>query len=112
LVQGVSLPDDQVLEFKAKIFKVIGDANRLKILEILRSDDNCQCEIIPLLDQSQPTVSRHLRLLEDAGLIKSSKDGTRVYYTVVDPHIYNLVDSMDEEVIKLISQELAKKIGV
>ena len=57
-------------------------------------------------------MSRHLRLLEDAGLIKSSKDGTRVYYTVVDPHIYNLVDSMDEEVIKLISQELAKKIGV
>lgn len=112
MVQSISLPDDQVLEFKAKIFKVIGDANRLKILEILRNGENCQCEIIPLVDQSQPTVSRHLRLLEDAGLIRSSKDGTRVYYAVVDPHIYNLVDSIDEEMIELISQELAKKIGL
>jgi len=112
LVQGISLPDNQVLEFKAKIFKVIGDANRLKILEILRNGENCQCEIIPFVDQSQPTVSRHLRLLEDAGLIRSRKDGTRVYFKVVDSHIYTLVDSIDEEMIELISQEQAKKIGL
>lgn len=112
MIQTKHLPEDRVLEFKAKIFKIIGDSNRLKILEILRNGENCQCEIIPLIEQSQPTVSRHLKLLEDAGLISSSKDGTRVFYSVVDPHIFNLIDAIDEEMIDLISQELAKKIGL
>ena len=106
------MPEDKILEFKANIFKVLGDPNRLKIIEILREGENCQCEIIPLIEQSQPTVSRHLKLLEDAGLIRSSKDGTRVYYTVVDPRVLNIMDSIDEELIDLISQELAKKIGL
>ena len=108
----VSLPEDRTLVFKAKIFKTIGDPNRVKILEILRQGENCQCEIIPLLEQSQPTVSRHLKLLEDAGLISSKKDGTRVIYNVVDPHIFNLIDAVDDDMIDLISQELSKKIGL
>lgn len=112
MTQNLSLPGDRVLEFKAKIFKIIGDSNRLKILEILREGESCQCEIIPLIEQSQPTVSRHLNLLEDAGLIRSRKVGTRVFYAVVDPHILNLIDSIDENMIELISQELAKKIGL
>ena len=112
MIQNLSLPGDRVLEFKAKIFKIIGDSNRLKILEVLREGENCQCEIIPLIEQSQPTVSRHLNLLEDAGLIRSRKDGTRVFYNVVDLHIFNLIDSIDENMIDIISQELAKKIGL
>ncbi len=110
--QNITLPDDNLLEFKARIFKTIGDPNRLKILEILRNGENCQCEIIPLIEQSQPTVSRHLKLLEEAGLIKSRKEGTRVIYTVVDPHIFNLLDAIDEDMIELITEELIKKIGV
>lgn len=112
LTQNPKLPDDRILEFKARVFKTIGDPNRLKILEILRTGKNCQCEIIPLIEQSQPTVSRHLKLLEDAGLIKSTKEGTRVFYTVVDQHIFNLLDSIDENMINLISEELAKKIVI
>ena len=112
MIESLNLPEDRVLEFKAKTFKIISDSNRLKILEILREGENCQCEIIPLIEQSQPTVSRHLKLLEDAGLIRSRKDGTRVFYKVVDPHIFNLLDSIDENMIDLISQELAKKIGL
>ena len=69
---SLNIPDEKILEFKSRIFKVIGDANRLKIIEILRSGENCQCEIIPLIAQSQPTVSRHLKLLEEAGLIRST----------------------------------------
>ena len=112
MIKSLGLPEDRVLEFKAKIFKIIGDENRLKILEILRSGEICQCEIIPLIEQSQPTASRHLKLLENAGLIRSRKDGTRVFYNVVDPHIFNLIESIDGNMIELISQQLAKKIGL
>lgn len=106
------LPNNQVLEFKSRLFKVIGDPNRLKILEILRHGEICQCELIPIIRQSQPTVSRHLKLLEEAGLITSSKDGTRVLYRIVDEHIYNLIDAIDDNMIQLVSTEIAKKYRV
>ena len=106
------LPDEKVLEFKARLFKVVSDPNRLKILEILRNGDNCQCEIIPLIGQSQPTVSRHLRLLEESGLISSSKDGTKIFYTVVNKHVYKMIDAIDENMIELVGREIAKKYGL
>jgi len=108
----VQLPDNRTLEFKARIFKVIGDPNRVKILEILRNGEICQCEIIPLIGQSQPAVSRHLKLLEDSGLITSYKDATRMFYNVVDKHIYNILDAIDDDMKKIISDELAKKYQI
>jgi len=112
LAKNINLPEKKVLGFKAKIFKTLGDPNRVKILEILRTGERCQCEIIPILNQSQPTVSRHLKLLEDIGLIQSWKDGTRVIYKVIDPCVFTLLDAIDENMIALISKELAKKIGI
>jgi ArsR family transcriptional regulator len=106
------VPEEKTLEFKTRIFKVISDTNRLRILELLRDGELCQCEIIPMLDQSQPTVSRHLRLLEEAGLIRSKRDGVRMICEVVDPHIYNVIDAVDPELIRIISDEMAKKIGL
>ena len=97
LTEQIRLPDERTLEFKTRIFKVISDTNRLKILEMLRDGELCQCEIVPVIDQSQPTVSRHLRLLEEAGLIRSRRDGVRMFYEVTDPHIYNVIDAIDAE---------------
>lgn len=104
--------NERVLDFKARIFKVIGDPNRLKILETLRHGEICQCELIPIIGQAQPTVSRHLKLLEDAGLISSTKDSTRVLYRVVDGHIFSLLDAVDANMMELVSQELAKKYSI
>ena len=106
------LPNEKLLDFKSRIFKVIGDANRLKVLEILRSGENCQCEIIPMIAQSQPTVSRHLKLLEEAGLIKSRKEGTKIFYQIVDEHIFNLIDAIDENMQAIISKEISKKYSL
>ncbi|MCW4050023.1 MAG: metalloregulator ArsR/SmtB family transcription factor [Candidatus Bathyarchaeota archaeon] len=109
---SVNLPEDRVLEFKARLFKVIADPNRLKILEILRSGEHCQCDIIPVIGQSQPTVSRHLRLLEEAGLLLKRKEGTKVIYRVLDEHIFNLIDVLDDSMMRLISEEIAKKFRI
>lgn len=108
----IIVPDERTLEFKMRIFKVISDTNRLKILEMLRGGELCQCEIVPVIDQSQPNVSRHLRLLEEAGLIQSRRDGVRMFYEVTDPHIYNVIDAIDAEMTGIISEELAKKMGL
>ena len=106
------LPDDKTLEFKARIFKVIGDPNRVKILEILRNGEICQCEIIPLIGQSQPAVSRHLKLLEESGLITSYKNTTKIFYNIADKHIYTLLDSIDTKMKKIISEEITKKYQI
>ena len=106
------VPGDRELEFKSRIFKVIGDSNRLKILEILRAGENCQCEIIPLIAQSQPTVSRHLKLLEEAGLLSSRKEGTKMFYKVVDRRVFKIIDALDENLMNIVSKEIAKKFGL
>ncbi len=111
-MSDIHYPDEKTLEFKSRVFKVIGDSNRLKILEILRSGENCQCEIIPLIAQSQPTVSRHLKLLEEAGLLVSRKVGTKMFYKVTYERIFNIVDALDGDVMARISQEIAKKFGL
>lgn len=101
--------DERIFEFKARIFKVLGDVNRLKILEFLREGERCQCEIIPLLSQSQPTVSRHLRLLEDAGLIDSRRGGNRTMYNLVDERVCDIIESLDDELMRRLSQKVAIK---
>ena len=66
-----------------KIIKALADKNRLRIIcLLLEKKDLCVCEITYIIGLSQPTISSHLRLLENAGLIESSKDGLWVNYNI------------------------------
>lgn len=58
-----------------KVMKAVADSARVKILKMLQHRELCVCEMQTLLGISQPAVSRHLRLLEDADLVRSQKDG-------------------------------------
>ncbi len=63
-----------------KVMKALSDPSRVKILKILQCKGLCVCEIKALLGLAQPTVSKHLKLLEDAGLVESHKDKLWVNY--------------------------------
>ena len=76
----------------ARVLKVLGDPNRIKIIEILRDGEHCQCDIIPFIGQSQPTVSRHLRMLEENGILVSRKDGVKVIYRISNPSVLKILD--------------------
>ena len=76
----------------ARVLKVLGDPNRIKIIELLRDGEHCQCDIIPFIGQSQPTISRHLRMLENNGILVSRKDGVRVIYKIADPNVLRIVE--------------------
>lgn len=65
-----------------KIFKALGDANRLHILQILQQGEQCACVLLENLNLSQPTLSHHMKILCDADLVRSRKDGKWVYYTL------------------------------
>lgn len=65
-----------------KVMKSLSDPNRVKILKLLQQKMLCVCELQCALGISQPNVSKHLKILEDAGLVKSNKDGLWVNYRI------------------------------
>ena len=67
-----------------KVMKALSDPNRVKILKMLQNKSMCVCEIQAALDIAQPTVSKHLKFLEDTGLVGFKKDGLWVNYYLTD----------------------------
>ena len=70
----------------AELARTIADPVRVQILDVLREhhEEVCQCELQPLFDVSQPTLSHHLRKLTDAGLVRSERRGRWAWYSI-DP---------------------------
>src|SRR6188474_2535377 len=68
----------------AKIAKALGDPVRIQLVDVLRKHAGkvCVCELVPLFDLSQPTVSHHLKKLRDAGIVGSERKGLWAYYYV------------------------------
>ena len=62
------------------VFKALGDESRLRILKLLEKKSHCVCELTFVLGSSQPTISGHLKVLREAGLVDYEKDGTWVNY--------------------------------
>ena len=67
-----------------KVMKALSDPNRVKLLKMLQKRMMCVCEIQAALGIAQPTVSKHLKILEDAGLVGREKDGLWVNYFLSD----------------------------
>jgi ArsR family transcriptional regulator len=68
----------------AERFKALGDPTRLAIVKQLAgADEICVCHLVPDAGLSQPTISHHLKLLRDAGLVTSERRGTWAYYRLV-----------------------------
>ncbi|WP_320172058.1 metalloregulator ArsR/SmtB family transcription factor [Maridesulfovibrio sp.] len=70
------------LEAKAKVFKALGHPSRLAIVEKLCSGELCVCDIVPVVGRDISTVSKHLSILKEAGVLKQRKSGTNVYYSL------------------------------
>lgn len=65
----------------ALVFKALGDETRLKIIEILSCGELCACDILESFDITQPTLSYHMKILTECGLVKSRKDGSWIRYS-------------------------------
>lgn len=97
-----------------KVMKALSDPNRVKMVKLLQHRVMCVCEIQASLGIAQSTVSRHLKILEDAGIIAFSKDGLWVNYRLADgaqnPYAASLLGNLrhwledDDEVVRLIRE--------
>ncbi len=85
--EPVVYPDVQRAQAQrmAAIAKALGDPIRLQLVDVLRkhAGEVCVCELVPLFDLSQPTVSHHLKVLREAGIVQSKRQGLWAYYYVV-----------------------------
>jgi ArsR family transcriptional regulator len=77
--------DREQAERVAMVAKALGDPIRLQLVDVLRKHAGkvCVCELVPLFDLSQPTVSHHLKVLREAGIVGSERRGLWAYYYVV-----------------------------
>jgi DNA-binding transcriptional ArsR family regulator len=93
------------LEFKAKVFKVFSDPTRLKILELLREREYNVSEIMTALNLKQSTVSQHLRMLKDCGVVENKKEGREVIYSLRDELVSDILD-LGEKLLVLTVEDM------
>ena len=66
----------------AALFKAFGDENRIRILKLLGTGEKCACKLLEELNISQPTLSHHMKILCDAGIVVSRREGKWTYYAI------------------------------
>ena len=79
-----------------KIFKALSDPTRLKIIKLLKKKEICACEFVANTNKAQPTVSSHLRVLENAKIVKKRKEGKKILYTLTDMKILDLIKTAEK----------------
>lgn len=71
-----------IYQENAKILKAFCDASRLKILDMLKDGEKCACKLLEEMQITQPTLSHHMKYLNDSGIIHSRKEGKWMYYSI------------------------------
>ena len=97
--------------FKSAVFHALSDPIRLEIVSYLRDGEKCVCEIVPHLDLIQPLVSRQLKILKIAGIIKCRKDSTKRMYSVVDTQIYDVIEALNPQLIANLTQKAVENVA-
>ena len=85
------MPDEERLYDLAELFKVFGDTTRIRILYVLFESEMCVCDIAALLNMTQSAISHQLRILKQARLVRSRRDGKTVFYSLDDDHVRTVI---------------------
>jgi DNA-binding transcriptional ArsR family regulator len=85
---------DELNLLHANICKAMGDPKRIQLLYTLRGAPRNVSALAEELEMPQPTVSRHLAILRDRGLVSADRDGAQVYYSLAAPEIVDILDQM------------------
>ncbi len=83
---------DQMIELVARRFRMLGEPQRLRILQALDEGEKTVGQIVDALDGNQPNISKHLQALNDAGLVTRRRDGNSIFYSISDPVVCKLCE--------------------
>ena len=85
------MPVETELYDLAELFKVFGDSTRIRILFVLFETEVCVCDLAQALNMTQSAISHQLKILKQAKLVKSRRDGKQVYYALADDHVTTIL---------------------
>ncbi len=93
-----------VSDLRVKILSALADPTRLELLEYLASGERCVCEILPAIKRSQSTISKHLSILYEAGILDRRIDGKRTLYCIKNPKVFKILREVDSLALDQISE--------
>ncbi|MDO5123801.1 MAG: metalloregulator ArsR/SmtB family transcription factor [Eubacteriales bacterium] len=79
----------------AKVFKAFCDENRIKIIELLSSGEKCACKLLEEINVTQPTLSHHMKILCDSGVVAGRKEGKWTHYSICEEGIETAKEYLD-----------------
>jgi DNA-binding transcriptional ArsR family regulator len=85
------------MQEKTEIFKALADPTRLRIVEFLLPGERCVCEIIPHTGRAQSTVSLQLAKLENLGILRSRRDGKKIFYHISNDKAKKILECTKDE---------------
>ena len=92
------LPDEDMLCDLADLFKIFGDTTRMRILYSLFESELCVCAIAELLGMTQSAISHQLRILKNAKLVSSRREGKSIFYFLADDHVRTIIGQGKEHI--------------
>jgi DNA-binding transcriptional ArsR family regulator len=81
------MPDEEILAELGDFFKTFGDSTRIRIVSALISGELCVCDIAAALDMTVSAVSHQLRVLRQAKIVRTRRDGKQIFYSIEDAHV-------------------------
>ena len=88
----------------AERFRILGEPVRILLLQSLQRGERNVSDLVAAVGSTQPNVSKHLRILQEAGLVRRRQDGNVVYYSIADPTVFDLCDAVCTSVGKRLIQ--------
>ena len=86
------LTNPEIIDRLSELFKVLGDPTRIRILQALHDTRLCVCDIAETLNMTQSAISHQLRVLRSARLVKATREGRSVFYTLDDDHVARMFE--------------------
>jgi ArsR family transcriptional regulator len=93
-----------VSDLRVKILSALSDPIRLELLEFLANGERCVCEILPAFQRSQSTISKHLNILHEAGILERRIEGKRTVYLIKDPQVFDIIRFVDSLALNQVSR--------
>ena len=94
MIAGPQLGGD-TLEAQAQVLKILTHPTRIAILNILRDGEHCVCHLEAYLGLRQSYISQQLAVLREAGLIQDRRDGWNIFYRVINPRVFTVLDAVE-----------------
>lgn len=87
-------PGEEIVQELSEVFKVFGDATRIRILWTLFDTEKCVFDIADTLGMTQSAISHQLRVLKQARLVKARRDGKNTFYSLDDEHVKRIIEQV------------------